>query len=242
MSHSSQPYLSVIVPAYNESQRLEGILKIDEYLRAQPFSSELLVVDDGSSDDTLDRLKTLRDACGIRIVSYRPNRGKGYAIQQGMLQARGAYRLFCDVDLSTPIAEFDKFIPHLAEYAVIIASRKQQHASVVRHQPWLRENLGKGFTFLSRVALQVPLSDFTCGFKCFSQAAAEAIFQRMTIERWGFDAEAMFIAQRLGYTIKEIPVTWTNDPRTRVKLPDAIIDSLLELITIRVNHLRGRYR
>jgi dolichyl-phosphate beta-glucosyltransferase len=236
------PYLSVVVPVYNESKRLEGVSTIAQYLQTQRFTSELIVVNDGSTDDTLQQLDRIKAGCDLQVVSYQPNHGKGYAIKQGMLAAHGAHRLFTDVDLSTPVTEFEKFIPHLGQCEVVIASRKQQNASVIRHQPRLRENLGKGFTFLSRVVLQVPLSDFTCGFKCFSGPAAQAIFSRMTIDGWGFDSEAMFVAHKRGYVIKEVPVTWTNDPRTKVKLPDDIIRSISELITIRTNSLKGKYR
>lgn len=238
---STTPYLSVIAPVYNEQKRLGGLATITDYLKQQNYGSELVVVNDGSTDDTLDRLHDLQKTLDFRIVSYTPNRGKGRAIQQGMLAAKGRFRLFTDVDLSTPITEFDKFIPHLNDFPVVIASRKREGASVVVHQARLRENLGKGFTWLSQVMLQLPLSDFTCGFKCFSASAAEAIFPRLTIDRWGFDSEQLYIARRLGFAIKEVPVTWINDPQTKVRLPHDIIRSLADLLTIRLNSVRRKY-
>lgn len=236
-----KPYLSVVVPVYNESKRIGGIVRIVEYMRRQPYESEVVVVDDGSSDDTLTQLHALQQQCPFKIITYATNRGKGYAIQQGMVAAHGQFRLFSDVDLSTPLDAVEKFLPYLAEWDVIIASRKQPGTSIVVHQPILRETLGRGFTRLSQLILQVPVTDFTCGFKCFSERAAQAIFPRMTIERWGFDAEVLFIAQRLRFPIKEIPVQWTNDPRTKVKLPGDIIRSLKDLLSIRLNGLAGKY-
>lgn len=239
---TATPYLSVVIPVYNESKRIGGIARIADYLRQQPFSSEIVVVNDGSTDDTLDQLRAYQQQFALQVVHYQPNRGKGYALRQGMLAACGEYRLFTDVDLSTPIEEFAKFVPLLSQYDVLIASRRQHQSQVTQHQPKLRETLGQGFTLLSRTILQVPVSDFTCGFKCFSARAAESVFSRLTIERWGFDSEALFLTHRSAFRIREIPVIWQNDPRSKVKLPDDLIRSLSELLTIRLNALRGVYK
>src|SRR5690349_18654446 len=130
---SSQPFLSVVVPAYNESNRLDGVIAIADYLAKQPYKTELIIVDDGSSDDTVQRLEEMKTACNFKIVAYQPNHGKGYAIKQGMLAAQGEYRLFTDIDLSTPITEWAKFLPVVQHYDVVIASRKRQDAHVVKH-------------------------------------------------------------------------------------------------------------
>jgi dolichyl-phosphate beta-glucosyltransferase len=238
---ASIPFLSVIVPVYNESSRINSLDTLYEYLNKQDFESEVIIVNDGSTDDTLAKLELAQKRFDLQILDCQPNRGKGHAIQQGMLAARGKYRLFTDVDLSTPITEFDKFLPFLAEKAIIIATRKRQGAAVLVHQAQLRETLGKGFTFLSQLILQLQLSDFTCGFKCFSAEAAAAVFPKLTIARWGFDAEQLFIARLKGFSIKEIPVMWTNDPQTKVRLPQDIIRSLSDLLIVRLNHLKHRY-
>lgn len=236
------PYLSVVVPVYNETKRLNGITTIADYLSKQAFTSELILVDDGSSDDTLQKLRDLQQTLPAQIkteiVTYQPNRGKGYAIKQGILTARGSYRLFTDVDLSTPITEFDHFLPVLAQFGIVIASRRREKTAILVHQTMLRESLGRGFTLLSQIMLQMPLSDFTCGFKCFSAAAASAIFPIAQIDRWGFDCETLYIGHTLGFNIKEISVHWTNDPQTRVRLPQDIFRSLSDLIRIRRNGVK----
>lgn len=234
------PFLSVIIPLYNEEQRASQIIKVVKYLSGQKFDWELILVNDGSTDDTkqvIDRYK----AKNVKIISYTENKGKGFAIKTGMLAASGRFRLFLDVDLATPIEEFSRFLPQLEKSNCLIGTRKAKGAKVAVHQPWLRENLGKGFTFLSQVLLGVWVSDFTCGFKCFSALCAKKVFGNAQIDRWGFDSEILFLCRRFGFSIKEIPITWTDDARTRVKFPGDIIKSLTELLTIRVNAARGIY-
>ncbi|OGD70748.1 hypothetical protein A3A84_03635 [Candidatus Collierbacteria bacterium RIFCSPLOWO2_01_FULL_50_23] len=234
------PFWSVIVPAYNESGR-NHVREILAYLAKRTETWELIIVNDGSTDDTNKELQKMNRAKKFRLISYEKNQGKGYAVKQGMLAATGEYRLFLDMDLSTPIAEMAKLRPHLGKYDVVIGTRKTKGAKVVVHQPWLRENLGKGFTLLSQLSLGVPVSDFTCGFKCFSAKVAQKVFSHAQINRWGFDAEILFLAHKYGYVIKEIPVSWTDDSRTRVKFPEDLVNSLSELIAIRVNDLTGKY-
>ncbi len=235
-----RPFLSVIIPLYNEEKRIGNIAHIVKYLSHKKFSWELILVDDGSLDQTA---KSVRKFIGknARLISYRPNRGKGHAIKQGMLAASGLYRLFLDVDLSTPIEELDHFLPKLPKFDVLIGTRKARGAKVIVHQPWLRENLGKAFTFLSQTILSVPISDFTCGFKSFSADAAEKVFGHSRISRWGFDSEILFLCHKYSFSIKEIPVTWKDDPGTRVRVPQDIFKSLTELLTVRLNDLRGLY-
>ena len=234
------PFLSVVIPLFNEEKRLKNIKTVISYLSRKKISWELILVNDGSTDETgeyIDQLKNKK----IKTISYPVNRGKGYAIKQGMLSASGEHRLFMDVDLATPIETFGEFIPLFGKYDCLIGTRKAKGAQVSIHQPWFRENLGKGFTFLSRVFLGGPVSDFSCGFKCFSAESARAVFGLSLVCRWGFDAEILFLCQRLGYSIKEIPVAWKDDRRTRVKFPQDIFRSLNELLTIRLNANRGLY-
>ena len=235
-------FWSLVVPCYNESTRVDNIVKILEYLRGLDKPWELIVVDDGSTDDTLDKLKSLNKKSDFRLISYRNNRGKGYAVKTGMLAAIGEYRLFMDVDLSTPINEIETFSQFVNQYDVIIGTRKTKGAKVLVHQPILREYLGVVFTFLSQLMLNTWISDFTCGFKCFSRKAAHRIFGKTRIFRWGFDSEALFLARKYGFSIKEVPVTWKNDERTRVRFPNDIISSFGELLAIRYfDWIKGSY-
>lgn len=238
---AKNPYLSVIIPVYNETGRLKNIWTIFNYLSSQKFFSELIIVDDGSTDNTLQKLKKKSKQIPMKIISYYPNRGKGFAIKQGVLKASGRYILFTDIDLSTPVEEFEKFKKYLPKNDVLLATRKHTGAILLRRQSFLRESLGKGFTLLSQLVLRVSISDFTCGFKCFSKIAAKQIFKKQRIDRWGFDAEVLFLAKKLGFKIKEVPVTWSNDPKTRVKFPQDIINSLIDLYKIRYYNFKKMY-
>ncbi len=238
---STKPFLSVIVPVYNENRRLYNLAAFHQFLCSQRKTCELIVVNDGSADNTLKKLRQLKKELDFKLITYPLNHGKGYAIKQGMLAASGQYRLFSDVDLSTPLTEFEKFLPFLLKYDLIIATRKTKNSLLLVRQPKIRETLGKGFTFLSRKMLGVKVSDFTCGFKCFSQKAADEIFPRVTIDRWGFDSEVMFLAHKLHLKHKEVNVVWKNDPLTKVKFPQDIIRSLSDLLKIRRNDFRGVY-
>jgi dolichyl-phosphate beta-glucosyltransferase len=235
-------FLSVIVPIYNELPRLHNIVVIHDYLQRQDFSSEFIVVDDGSGPKTKHALVDLEKKYKFRLISYAKNQGKGFAIKTGMLAASGKYRLFTDLDLSTPIESFSSFFSLLEEYPVVIGSRKIPGAQVLVHQNFLRENMGKVFTFLSQQMLQLQIFDFTCGFKCFSEDAASKIFSHLTIKRWGFDSESLFLAHLYGFGIKEVPVKWENEPNTRVKFPRDAITSFYELLKIRSNNVKGLYR
>lgn len=236
------PQLSVIVPVYNESKRVHHLKTIHSYLMKQTYTWELIVVNDGSTDDTLEKLHQLSKELKLTPISYSPNQGKGQAIKTGMIASKGDYALFLDVDLSTPIETLDHFWPQRDTAPVLIGTRKIAASNVDVHQPWLREQLGKCFTWLSRTILQVPVSDFTCGFKMFSRQAVNTIFPRMTIDRWGFDSEIIFLASIHHFTIKELPVTWKNDSATKVRFPQDIINSLRDLYTIWSNHhLHHRY-
>ena len=182
---------------------------------------------------TLEKLKDLKKKSNFKLINYKNNRGKGYAVKTGMLAAVGKFRLFLDVDLSTPVEEMKEFGKFTDKYDVIVGTRKVKGSRVKVRQPIIREYLGKCFTLLSQIILNTWVSDFTCGFKCFSKEAAERIFQKTRIFRWGFDSESLFLAKRYGFFIKEIPVEWTNDRQTRVRFPGDIINSFNELLLIR---------
>lgn len=239
--NSTNISLSIIIPLYNEAKRLNNLYKIYEYLNKERINYEIILVNDGSSDGTLRKLRKLRRKFKFKILSYAQNRGKGFAIRTGMLEAKGKYRLFTDVDLSTPMEELADFLPYLKKYDVVIGSRKMKGSRLTRRQNLLRENLGKSFTLISKIILSIKISDFTCGFKCFSERSAEEIFKRQKISGWSFDSEILFIARKLSFNVKELPVSWKADPKSKVKFPDAIISSLVDLAKIRYYNYKRLY-
>ena len=236
------PILSVIVPLYNETSRLFRLQEICNFFLHLPQTpAEIIIVNDGSTDGTAQALTSWSKRYPLKVINYSQNRGKGFAVRTGMLAASGRYRLFLDVDLSTSPSEWPKFKSFLTKNPVVIGIRRSPHALVLTHQSLLRENLGRAFTWLSRQVTGVPVNDFTCGFKAFSSSAAAAIFSRCRIDRWGFDAEILFLARRLGFPIAQVPVTWTNDPLTKVNLKKDIFLSLWELLALRLYALMGLY-
>ena len=236
--------LSVVIPAYNETARIGRTIPVLlTYLHGLDYAYELLIVDDGSSDGTGDMARqAVSGEPRARVLEEPRNRGKGHAVRVGMLAAEGQFVLFCDADLSTPPEELEKFWPWLdSGYEVVIGSRKMAGANISRRQPLWRESLGKGFTWLTNVIAAPGISDVTCGFKCFSREATQTLFSLSVIDDWSFDAEVLFIAQRLGYRTKEVPVSWHDEPGTKVRLWKDAIRSLLGLAKIRANFLRGCY-
>jgi dolichyl-phosphate beta-glucosyltransferase len=232
----SVPLVSVVIPAYNEGKRLPPTLeKIQRHLAGRPH--EIVVVDDGSQDDTAARAA----AAGVTVVRNEGNRGKGYSVRRGMLQARGARRLMTDADLSTPIEDLGRLMAKMDEgYDVVIASRALPDSNVEVRQPWYRENSGRAFNLCVRLLALPGLHDTQCGFKLFTAAAAEQAFGASRLDGFSFDVEALFVARRRGYRIAEVPVTWRNDEATRVGTFKGAL-AFLDLARIRLNDLRGAY-
>jgi dolichyl-phosphate beta-glucosyltransferase len=226
----------VVIPAYNEGRRLPPTLeKIQRYLSGRPY--EIVVVDDGSSDDTAARAV----AAGVTVLSNAGNRGKGYSVRRGMLQARGDRRLMTDADLSTPIEELERLMKKMDEgYDVVIASRALPESNVEVRQPWYRENSGRLFNFCVRLVALPGLQDTQCGFKLFRAEAAEKAFAPSRLDGFSFDVEALFIARRRGFRIAEVPVTWRNDEATRVGTFKGAV-AFADLARIRMNDWRGAY-
>jgi len=237
--------LSVVVPAYNEARRIvEPLRRIDAYLQAHGLPAELIVVDDGSTDGTADVVRRLGTELGnpVRVVASTANRGKGHAVKLGMSHARGEAVLMTDADLSTPIEELEKFLGHLRNgVQVAIGSRKMPGAIIEERQPFLREAMGRVFTFLTRL-LVVRVSDVTCGFKVFTQEAVREIFPRVTLDDWSFDAEVLYLAGRLRFVILEIPVRWHDEAGTKVHRGRDAVRSAIGLVRIVCNGMFGRYR
>ncbi len=233
--------LSLIIPAYNE----EGIIKetldaVLKFLSEKRYNWEIIVVDDGSSDKTSEIIRSFRTQ-GVRLVKHALNRGKGAAIRTGVKKSKGKFIIFSDADLSVSIKNIDQFLTELKKSEVVIGSRRVLGAQIIIPQPALRENLGRGYTQLTRSVTGVKLSDFTCGFKGFTRKAAQEIFRKTLIDRWAYDSEILFLAKKLGYKITELPISWKNREDTRVSMGDAIVTSFIDLLKVRVYNILGRY-
>lgn len=236
--------LDLLIPLYNEQYRLRLTLKALANFKAPPSIKirDVIFVNDGSADSTLNILKKVKLKFSKKIISYKQNRGKGYAIKQGLLASTANYVLFFDADMSTPLSEIKKFIPFFKNnYGLVIGTRKNGHSTVISHQPPLREKMGKVFTFVSQLILNTWVTDFTCGFKALRSDVAQEIASRMKIDRWSFDSEILFLAKSFGFSMHEQAVTWSNEPNTKVNLFWDAIRSLKELLQIRCYHLLGKY-
>ena len=242
---TDQVYVSLIIPAYNEEPRIgKNLERIMEFFASEPYVSEVVIVDDGSKDRTIE---IIRERYGndraVRIYQQPRNLGKGEAVKQGMLLGRGEYLFFSDADLSVPIEMLRLFLTHLENGCdVSIGSRQKTGATIEGHQTLYRELMGKTFTRLANWILGIPIADFTCGFKGFRRSAARELFSRQQLKNWSFDAEILYLAQLKGYLVREIPVRWRNDEGTKVKLWRDVGGSFLGLIQIRFNALMRRYR
>ncbi|HOX38821.1 MAG TPA: glycosyltransferase family 2 protein [Candidatus Brocadiia bacterium] len=212
--------LSIVIPAYNEQDRLgASVARITEFLSARHPDYELLIVDDGSSDGTAGIAEELTQANPkIRLVRNPANRGKGFAVRNGMMEAAGDPILFSDADLSTPIEEIEKMLPLAARNDVVFASRGLPDSDLEVRQPLARHLTGRFFNLVIRLFFIPGVKDTQCGFKLFRRAAARELFGRATVDGWAFDVEVLAIAHKLGMSMAEVPVKWRNAPGTKVKL------------------------
>lgn len=241
---ASQLTCSLVIPAYNEEARLgKSLERIFAFFESQPYSFEIIVVDDGSVDKTVELIRErFAPRPQLRIHQQPVRRGKGAAVQVGMLRAEGDYLFFSDADLSVPIELLPTFLAELQNQCdIAIGSRQKAGAKIEIHQPFLRELMGKVFTALSNLILSLRHSDLTCGFKGFGREAAQQLFSRQRLHNWSFDAEILYLAKINGYRVHEVPVTWRNDAATRVRLSRDVVSSFLALLIIRLNHYLGRY-
>ncbi len=239
--------LSLIIPAYNEAERIGKTLEsASAYFARQPYDAEIIVVDDGSSDDTSGVVRGLRDAMSLPLLleTLPQNRGKGYAVRAGMTRvASGDYRFFYDADGSTPIEELDRCSPLFDAGADIVIGSRVLPESVIRiRQAWYRECMGRCFNIIERLLRVTSFKDTQCGFKGFTAEAAQCCFSRQRIHRFSFDAELLFIAQKHNLRVVELPVQWLNSPASRVNPLTDATRMFLDLIAIRANDLMGRYK
>ena len=238
------PQVSIVIPAYNEAKRLGRTLEhVLSCVAERGWDAEVLVVDDGSSDGTVDVVQGWQaDHPELFLIENPGNRGKGYSVRNGLLQASGNIVMFTDADLSAPIEEAERLFEAIEAGAdVAIGSRWLDREKQTKHQPLYRRFFGRCYNALTRSVMGLPYKDTQCGFKAFRREAAQSIFRLQTIERWGFDPEILFIAQKLRFHIVEVPVTWGHDERSRISYLRDGTQMLHEMIEIRSNSLRGRY-
>lgn len=236
-----KPFLSVIIPAHNEENRLPNTLEqVFDFLDKQPFTSEVIVVENGSSDKTLEvaRQFTERHA-SLRVI--QSDRGKGAAVRKGMLEARGEYRFMCDADLSMPVNEIARFIPPAIEKTDIAIASREAQGAVRYNEPLHRHLGGRAINFIIQLFILPGLNDTQCGFKCFTAQVAEDIFSLQILTGWSFDIELLYLARRHGYSIHEVPIDWIHHPETKVSAVRDAIRMIQDIFLIRSNARRGRY-
>ncbi len=235
-------FLTVVIPAYNEARRLRRTLpKAVEFLRQQNFTFEILVVDNGSTDATLEVIRALAQTYPEIRPLHTRLRGKGRAVKMGMLAARGKYRFLADADWSMPVEEILRFLPPQAPAGDILIGTREGPGAIRYNEPWYRHLIGRVFNWMVQLLALPGIRDSQCGFKCFRADVAERIFPCQRLMGMSFDVEILFIARRMGYHIVEVPISWYFDPDSRVRLVQDSLRMAWDLLTIRWNALRGRY-
>ena len=229
-----KPFLSIVLPAHNEEQRLpQTLLQLNEFIKNQPYGVEIVIVENASSDRTLEIAREFAEKNKNVLVIHEERPGKGLAVKQGMLAASGDFRFFCDVDFSMPVDQIPRFLPpQLNGVDIAIASREAKGA--VRYdEPLYRHFVGRIFNMMVWVLALPGINDTQCGFKCFSAEASNRLFPLQTIDGWTFDVEILAIAKKLGYKIVEIPVPWYYQPQSKVRVVRDFMRTFKELIKVR---------
>ena len=244
----TKPYLSVIIPSYKEGKRIgRNLMEIKKYLDAQKFSNEILVVVDGSPDNTAEIARSYMGKIdNLKVIDNKKNHGKGYVVRQGLLESNGELRVFLDADGSTSITHLNTFLPQFKKgYDVVIGSRDIKGARIAVHQPKYREIMGDMGNWLIRIVLGLwRYPDTQCGFKMLNEKAAKAVASRMVIDRFGFDFELIILAKKLGFHIKQMPVTWMNEEGSTVGLtgPNGFIQVIIDLFKTKWRLMTGQYK
>jgi glycosyltransferase involved in cell wall biosynthesis len=238
----SKPFLSIIIPVYNETNRLPPSLeRIDAFLSAQDFEAEVLVIENASTDDTLLLAQSYAERMPNLRVFHEEARGKGLAVRRGMLEARGEYRFLCDVDLSMPIEQVLRFLPPALDNVDVAIASREIPGAVRYEEPGYRHLIGRFFNTLVRWLVLPGLQDTQCGFKCFRGEVAERIFPLQTLTGMSFDAEVLYIARKMGYDVQEVAIDWYFNADSRVRLVQDSLGMAFDLIRIRRNARRGVY-
>ncbi len=232
--------ISIVIPAYNEEKRIISTLKkIKDYLEKEDYRYEIIVVDDGSKDRTSKIIKKIKEKDNrISLIHFLKNRGKGAAVKEGVLSAKGRYILFTDSDLSTPIEELDKLLFWVKErdYDIAIGSRGLPESKILIPQLWYREKMGKIFNIFVRLLVVPEIFDTQCGFKLFRRKIAQHLFHLQRVSNLAFDVEIIYLSKSFGYSVKEIPVHWINSPQSKVHLLSDSLRMLITLIKIFLRH------
>ncbi|HRR95992.1 MAG TPA: glycosyltransferase family 2 protein [Candidatus Ratteibacteria bacterium] len=239
--------ISIIIPSYNEEKRIgKSLEKIWKYFKNKGFPFEIIVVDDGSTDKTVEIVEKFKEGKKeIRILKHDKNKGKGAAVRTGVINSKGNLILFTDADLSTPIEEFEKFYKYgKSGFDIVIGTRRIKNAEIKKKQPFLRRFFGTGFIYLVKIFFPSlsKITDFTCGFKLFNVEKNKKIFKLQKIDRWGFDVEILLIATILHLKILQVPVVWSDLRKSKVNLKKDIIRSFFDLIRIKKFELIGYYK
>jgi len=238
------PTYSIVIPAYNEAARIGNALEqVVACIHQRGWSAEVIVVDDGSRDQTAEIVRTFaKNHSEVRLLQNPGNHGKGYSVRNGVLHSFGEVVMFTDADLSAPIEEADGLFAAIAAGAdIAIGSRWLERTRQTIRQPLYRQFFGRCFNGVTRAIMGLPYADTQCGFKAFTRAAAQTVFQLQTIERWGFDPEILFIARKRGYRVDEVAVSWAHDERTRMSYLKDGMRMLQDIAIVRWNALLGRY-
>lgn len=244
MTEPGRPYLSIVVPAYNEEERLGRSLPlIDAYLRERAFDAEILVVDDGSRDATAKVAESFLHGRRGRLLRNRENRGKGYSVRKGTLQSEGRFVLITDADLSSPIEEHEKLAAAIRDHDldVAIGSRALPESQIEIHQAWWREFMGRTFNKLMQGITGLPFHDTQCGFKLVDRERTRPIFEKLLVDRFAYDVELLFLCVRFGLAVREVPVVWRNDPASAVRPLTDAPSMLLDVMKVRWRFRRGVY-
>lgn len=236
------PFLSIVIPAHNEESRLPSTLgQIFAFLEKQTYSSEVIIVENGSSDRTLELARKFSARQPNMIVIHEEQRGKGNAVRRGMLEARGKYHFICDADLSMPIDEMQKFLPpRVTDFDLAIASREAPGA-IRYNEPSYRHWGGRAVNLAIRTLILPGLNDTQCGFKCFRAETTEELFRKQTLMGWSFDIEILYLARRRNLRIKEIPIQWYFDPDSKVSAVRDALQMIGDIFRIHINAWRGKY-
>lgn len=238
----STPFLSIVIPAHNEESRLPRTLgQIFSFLEKQNYSSEVIIVENGSSDRTLEFAQEYALRRPNLIVFHEERRGKGNAVRHGMLEARGEYRFICDADLSMPIEELQKFIPHVPDDFDIAIGSREAPGAIRYNEPSYRHLGGRAINLLIRLLILPGLNDTQCGFKCFRAETTEVIFRQQTLAGWSFDIELLYLARRKKLKVKEIPIQWYFDPDSKVNAVRDALRMIGDIFRIHLNTMRGKY-
>lgn len=234
--------LTIVIPAYNEGRRLPATLTaLHDFLRLQPYSSEVLVVENGSTDDTAQIVERFAPSLpGLRLLQLS-ERGKGRAVQAGVLEARGEIILLCDADLSMPVTEIPRFLQTMESGCDVVVGSREGAGAIRYGEPRRRHIMGRVFNLIVQLLAVPSLDDTQCGFKAFSAAPARELFRRQTLTGWAFDVEILYLARKLEYRIRELPIEWHYNNDSRVRPFHDTVDMLGEIARVRVNDLAGVY-